>query len=640
MQSKVIIAASVLLGICFIIVMALVTRFFLPKQTKQSQPDDMYIANGSAERQGQLAQISSSWKRLFTAKQDQNKGHWVPTLAGIIKAGDEGLFSSALFTNLHGHPGDLPLDALYEAFANELRAQPLAERASYSPEVTRFLAGRKRPAAAGLGRSKSVLSHKAANNKRPETNAKTQRKSLDLSAMEMGLSRGISIKKPVQALVPMRNGLQYERKQKARRGSWMKNGQTVKNQGGPINVPITSAELAALSIILGSQLDITTGNQDASCEQGAHGISIARAPTEDCKHRITLQQHKRNKAQQHAQGSGVSPLYAKHLAAGSLPYSQDTNGINSILITEETLESIQAGASLYTHPSTVRTPQSIFLASLPSSRELHFHILAASTQVHIPTTLLDAIAALPFSSGLPPLASAPLINTVRFIASAGLPPARLLQRLEGLVDKVHRHSPHLDIFGPLYEAQNAGLLFRERERLGKLATHPGLADRLADKTARMSRYITLLQRLIALVPDIKSSENARAAVQEATQLQLRSAYALAVAAHASPPLVESEERGTKHAPHPHLRSNRSSDVSTSSMASSNAFPANNLGKQIEAVLKSELPLPLETVAFVARMVLVAWTLSLQSVAWGEGEDESAFRVPGLEGTGEKTVVLG
>ncbi|KAI4649812.1 uncharacterized protein J4E79_009658 [Alternaria viburni] len=654
MHTKEIVAASVVLGLCFVAAMALVTRFLLHKQPKTTTTDVMFTTDGKTERQVQLTHISSSWKRFLTPKQSSSKGHWVPTLSGIIKAGDEGLFSSALFTNLQGHPGQVPLETLYDAFANEVRNRPISERSSYPGDMTKFLARAKKPAS-GVGRSKSM-----SNVRRADPSPKTARKSLDLSVVEMGLARGLSVKKPASTLVSMHNGLRDD-DPKAIQRAWVKDGQTAKYEDGRLSVKVSAAELAALSVILGSQLINGADQQDASSENGAFGISMALSATTDAKHQVTLTQQKRSRSQRHAQGSGTSPLFAKHLAAGSLPYSQDKIGVHSILITDESFEALQAGASLYTHPYVARTPQSKFLASLPSSREARFHILATSTEVHTSNTLLDAIASLPFSGGLAPLASSPLIKTVQFITSAGLPHARLLQRLEQLVDKVHRHTPHLNIFGPLYEPQNAGLLFRERERLGRLASDPTTPDTLADKTARISRYTTLLERLIALVPDLKA-QDALAAVQEATKQEMRRAYQQAVAAHtsstpasksaetvcspvsASPsePQQQQRKRQSTSSRRSTRYSNRSSTFSSDITEASPALTTSmdekerSLAKQVEHVLKSDLPLDVSAIAFVARMVVVAWTVSVGVVAWGEGE--TGFRVPDLEALGKLVLV--
>ncbi|KAI2484905.1 hypothetical protein Ptr902_03845 [Pyrenophora tritici-repentis] len=650
MRSNEIVAASVIPLVFFLAAMALVTRFLQSRHAKPTVTEkDMLsadgkplTADGKTERQVQFSHISSAWKRLVTPKSDVNKIYWVPSLSGIIKAGDEGLFSSALFANLQGTPGPIPLETLYNAFADKLRA----ERASYPGDMTKFLANMKRPTArpalgGSVGRTRSVM------NRRPDSSIKLNRKSLDLSAAEMGLTRALSVKRSAALFVSMRSGLPDAGTQKASQKSWVREGQTAKYQDDLWSIKVTPSELAALSIILGTEI---TGNttQDSS-DAGAYGISILTESTDKCKYHVTLQQNKMGRSRRHAQRSAVSPLFAKHLAAGSLPYSQDKIGVYSILITEESFEALQAGASLYAHPYVARTPQAKFLASLPSSRESRFHILATSTEVQPSTTLLDAIAALPFSGGLAPLASAPLIKTIRFIASAGLPQGKLLQRLEGLVDKVHRHAPQHNIFGPLYEPQNAGALYRERERLGRLANDASTADTLADKTARMSRYVTLLERLMALVPDMKGQDILEA-VQTATKVELQRSYEQAVAAHstASPrktsicsttyPIPETTptSKDTHLSPNASGRrrsNNRLSTISNhtvhtdaSSASSSDKEPS--LARQVEQVLKMELPLDVATVAFVARMVVVAWTCSVGTVAWEDGQ--MGFRVPDVE----------
>lgn len=664
MQSKEAVALSLVLCFCAVTAMALVTRFLVHKHAKSppTTDQDVSMADGSIERQRQLVSISSSWKRLFASgKQEQNKGHWAPTLSAIIKAGDEGVFSAALFNSLPGHPGHIPVDVLYEAFAAELRARSMTERSAYPSELSKFLAGTKK-SVPGLGRAKSV-SHRAPSSARAaDVSPRRQRMSLDLSAAERALPRSMSMKRPAPALVSMGRGLHRGvGSSKPVQQSWMKDGQSVELIDGKMSIKITSAELAALSLVLGSPVSVVVDG--ASLKKGAFNISITATPTENGKRMVSLRQHKRSISQQHAKGSGFSPLFAKHFAAGSLPFSQDKSTVNSILITNDSLEAIQLGAPLYTHPAAARTPEARFLSSLPSSRTPNIHILAASTEKPSSATLIDAIAALPFVGGLPPLASAPLIRTVQFISSGGLPPARLLQRLEGLIDKIHRQSPHLKIFGPLYEPQNARLQFRERERLGKLATDPAQPDLASEKAARVSRYITLLERLMGLVPDMKP-QDVLATVREATKLELRRSYADAVAAFANnsisatPSYLESRTPASDEGNRKRLstvsttspnaspsarRSDRSSTVSmltvnsVASPASSDTFPfpRENLSTRVEQVLKTEAPFSIETVAFVARMVLVAWTLSVESVAWGE-EGGLNVRVGGAEG--EKMVL--
>ncbi|KAF2826330.1 hypothetical protein CC86DRAFT_382388 [Ophiobolus disseminans] len=629
--------------------MALVTRILLHKHSKQPT-EEMHLTDGSVEQPHQLSYISNAWKRLFSPKQSHVKGVWVPTISSMIKAGDEGLFPSALFANLHEHTGELSLQGLYAVFAEELRSRPITERSAYPGEIPRFLSTTKR-VASGPKRAQS-MAHRRASQGQVNGSLRLQRKSLDLSAAEKGLSRTISMKKPAPTLVSMWNGLSRLNKEMDAQTSWAKDGQVAESRYDSIAVNVTPAELATLSIILGCSLTAGEKSEYDSSHKGAFNISISSCVTEDGKYQVTLRQHKRSTLHMLAKGSGFSPLYAKHFVAGSLPYLQDRKGVHSILVSAHTLKAIQTGSPLYLHNSSFKTKQSRYLTSLPSSREPNFHIISTSTNSQSWNPLIDAIGALPFVGGLVPLASSPLVQTIHCIASGGLPPARLLQRLEGLVDKVNRQAPHLDIFGPLHGPHNAALLYRERKRLGKLAKGVKVNDSIADKAARMQRYITLLERLMALVPDVKPHD-VLAAVQNATKKELERSYSDAVTAYRNIPsrsssvvdshgCPESDARSKRNSIHSHTSGHRSHRSSTSSIVtfaspvSSGDSQELNLGKAVEQILKAELPISIENIATVARMVIVAWTLSVETVAWEDGEE--GFRVPALEKLPEKMVM--
>jgi hypothetical protein len=610
------VAISLASTVCVFVAMALVTRFLVQKHPKPSTDSNADEHERSSKQQNQLTSISRSWKQLFAPKQQNNKGHWVPSLAAIIDAGNEGVWSSALFTHLHGHPGEISFDQLCDAFATELRSRSPAQRSAYSGDITKFLSSIKRSTT--TPKRVQSMSNKGASRGREDAAQKSQRKSLDVIATEMGLGRGLSVKKTAPVLVSMSNGLD-----EGEQGIWMKSGGSAEYYGGKPGVKVTSAELAGLAVVLGCQVTI---GADAALHRGAFGISISLIQAENGKQHIVLKQHKRRISQMPTSGTGVSPLFAMHMAAGSLPFSQDNKTVDSILITNETFEAIQAGTSVSWQKNSQQTPQSRFLATLPNSRKLNFYTSSTSSRMTSPPTLIDVIAALPFSGGLPPLAHTPLIRTVNFIAAGGLTPARLLQRLEGLVDKVHLHAPDLAIFGPLHAPQNAALLFREREQLGKLATNPNTSDSTADKAARIQRYVTLLERLMALVPDTKP-QDVRNAVQQATQRILQRSYADAV--NPRTPSLALTSHPPSRTPHSSTRSKRHSGISigrASTSASAHrvsaSFPALNLGTHAEHLLKTELPLSVEGIAEVARLVIVAWTLSVERTVWeGEGEGE-------------------
>jgi hypothetical protein len=618
--------------------MALITRILMHKHSKTTN-EDVHITDGSGGHHHQLSHISSAWKRLFTPKREHAKSQWVPTLSGMIKAGDEGLVSSALYSNLHGRPGELSLQSLNEAFAEELRSRPTTDRSAYPGEIPRFLSNTKR-VVSGLRREQSVPRRATS---RPGTSGtmKLSRMSLDISAAERGMVRSMSIKKPASTTVSMGIGLPNLDKETNTHTSWTNDGQVAQSRYDSIRVAITPAELAALSIILGSQLTIDKSDYTPS-KKGAYNISILSSATEDGKHQITLQLHERMISHMPVKGSGVSTLFAKHLAAGSLPYSQDKTAVHSILFSNSTLNTVQSGSTLALLESDFETRQSRYLGSLPSSRELSFHTVSPSSTPQPFNPLVDAISALPIVGGLAPLASQPLINTVQFVASGGLTPGRLLKRLEGLVDKVNRQAAHLKIFGPLYEPQNLALLYRERERLGRIATGANVADCVADKASRMQRYITLLERLMALVPDTQP-QDVLAAVQEATKKELERSYADAVAAYRTNPAQQttiidahgcpkSDARNNRASTYSHTSEHRSHRSSTSSVATvvspSGDLQAQNLGKQTEQILKAELPLSIADIATVARLVIVAWTFSVETVAWEDSEE--GFRVPELD----------
>ncbi|PSN68236.1 hypothetical protein BS50DRAFT_633849 [Corynespora cassiicola Philippines] len=649
MQQKAIIALSLVLSLSFLAAMVLIARFLWNhKSSKDSTPAPAAIDNtdGSSampkieQRLSRISLDASAFKKVFAPKKE--KGHQVPSLSGLIKAGDEGVYSSAMFNHSHGNPGDLFLESLYDAFANELRGRPASDRSAYSTAISKFATTSK----GGLRRAQSV---KPTKHGRPEVAPKPQRTSLDLA--EKGLSRSRSRRlSPIlvstsstllstdgAALSPIHS-------------SWINEVQHAQYFDGHAGVVVSTSELAALSVILGTPLSIAQSSPNAeksqevvSVRKGAFNISITGIPLDDGNYRISLRQHKRRIAQLPAKGSGYSPLFAKHLASGALPYSQDKKAVNTIIITNETLEALRLGAGLQLQKAISHTRGSKFLSSIPNSRAPAYHVLAPSATSTSIQLLLHAVASLPFTGGLVPLASAPVIKTVHFIATAGLPPARLLQRLDALVEKVQRHAPSLQLFGPLLEDAHAGLLYRERERLGKLATGALTHEALADKTARMHRYITLLERLMHLVPDMKP-QDVRDAVREATKKEMERAYEDAVNAHIS---GESEVSTTLplHSL-PRRQSKRLSAGSSLSSAlfgagagssegtaspspvptdilsprSSSTFPVHNLGRQVEQVLKVSLPFNVESIAMVARMIIVAWTLSVETVAWDDGEE--------------------
>jgi len=567
----------------------------------------------------------------------------VPTLSGIIKAGDEHVYSSSLLNRLHGHPGDPSLDTLYEVFAHQLRSRPVAERSAYASEITRFMASAKR---AQRAQSVSVAPKAVAGQPEPPARS-TSRKSVDLlrssiDVSDLALSKARSVKKVSSAtLVPILGRLPVEPDcPKAMHLYWDQEVQHPLTLDGRTATTVTSPELLALSLILGSPLSTEPSTQDnqSATQRGALGLSLSLTPANNGAYHVSLTPHKRNISQLPAKGSGYSPLFAKHLPSSSLPFSLGTKNLSTILITPSTLESLKLGINLHLQHTDASSPSARFLTSLPSSRTLNFHALVPSAAANSTSRLLHAISDLVFTGGLTPLASTPLVRTISFVASGGLPPGRLLQRLDALVEKVHVHAPQLQLFGPLLDDANAHLFYRANERLGKLAAAGGSVrsdddEPMGEKAARVHRYVTLVERLVALVPESKNEpDRVRDAVREATRGEVERSYADAAATHqaatgtfgvpasagssdaaaaaAARVVVGGRKRRASGSVSPDARSGRPSST----------FPKRNLGRAVEEVLKGGLPLDVQSIALVARLVLVAWTLSVQNVAWEENEE--------------------
>ncbi|KAF2464579.1 uncharacterized protein BDR25DRAFT_307126 [Lindgomyces ingoldianus] len=768
MHTKATIALSTVLGFCVVaIIMLLTARFlWLHRSAKKTgiDPDDIAssktmkytlhpntpfeIPSASPER----SLVRMLIPRIQTQTQKQKeKGRHVPSLSGILIAGDEGVYTSALFERLQERPGDIQLGALMERFAEEAAKRPVLEESRYPSEVVRFLASCGHRVRRGLS-----VKRKRDASVRAEVSQVPQRNSGDVDRVEKGLGLGLGralSKKSTPILIPTFNGLPLSEESEPRgegetAGSspaapaWTKHIQQVQHDSGNprITITITPSELAALSVTLGAPVSPTTKTtattttqtpqetpQQSSTTkppsptssvrtQGAFGISISSTPLENGGYSISLHQHKRSISQLPARGSGYSLIFAKHLAASALPFSQDggreggrgKGGVNSIVVTNETVEGVRAGIGMgmrrLREEDRSASASVRWIEMMPHAVPPTLHVLVPSPPSFSPSPsptlslhpLIPPIAALPFTGGLAPLSSTPIIQTVKFIASAGLPTGRLLQRLDALVDKLHRQAPSLKLFGPLLEDGNAGVWYRERQKVGRMGVgKKGEIEEegLAEKAARMRRYVTVLERLMAIAigPGMTAKEVLSAA-QEATKREMERAYENALKAYrnngfdpTAPAIPEksrkrnsslsvrtkgstSSHASTLESPTPRsipapisppttpprhslsISLTQISPVSTprnpitpnpspnpksprTSMASTFSTPTAtpNLGSQVEHILKAELPLDIPSIAVVARLVLVAWTLSVGAVAWEKDNKSGSFNVGGLEG---------
>ncbi|ORY15399.1 hypothetical protein BCR34DRAFT_558754 [Clohesyomyces aquaticus] len=652
MLTKYIVALCILLELTVVSIMLLTTRYLWTLKASKD-PEDATTYSLDPKKPSDLFSGDTGLMKLFVPRKEV--GVQIPTLSGVIAAGDEGVFTSALFEGLQGSPGEVSLDVLLDHFAAQLARRPMTERSSYPTAMASFLSNR----GYGIRRSLSVKTNRAGSG-RP---TRPQRKSVDLT--EKGLSRVLS-RKTNPVLVETQSGLLLDssmaRDSKlSSRPSWTEQIQPSRTHDGIASTTVMPEELQSFSLILGAPISSAQPlvNPEKSATlvgEGAFGISILGSLAEDGAYQLSLHKRKLGISERSSRGS-YSTLFAKHLATGSLPFSQNAETVNTILITNETLSRIKSGTPLQIEkplPAQTASPNATFLSKLPNSRSVAFHTLCPSPSSSPSTSpLLTTISALPFTGGLVPLASSPLIRTIQFISSGGLPPGRLLQRLDALIDKTHRQAPHLRLFGPLFDERNAGALYREHQKLGKMGIGKLVEESVADKVARIQRYTTLLERLMAMaVRSDMSPSDVLKKVQEATTRELERAYADAQIAFcedlfdpSAPAIprrsanrVSSSSAGSGSrssvSAEPSLRSDASTPSPSSARSAfsprpSSTFQTPNLAQRVERMLKADAPLDVQSIAVVARLVLVAWTLCVGVVAW-EDEDDGV-RVADLGG---------
>lgn len=678
MRQREIVAASVILGFSFLLAMALVAWFLTRRHRRKKtaehiSPEELneYSVDGEGSATPLSAFVTArSWKEKVELKRRSTAQSESPSLATFLKAGDEDIFGSDVFCahNLRSN-ATISLDSLYDALANTMMARPAAQRLAYSRAMSQFIAGRK----SSRKRRQSVPTTADWDKESSVRLMKTKRRKTSRS----------------QYLVISTNSFPMTEEGAEPAGSyaWWEMRPTLgSGLDGELTLEISPEELAALSILLACgrpSSETKTPSEHpylafADTDVGAFGISIKWTPTSDRTVTVSLTRRPQDFSEQLSPtGSGHSILLAKHIACGSLPFSRGPCVTNGLLISRAAEEAVLAG-SLGSHiekRDKLNTVSATFLSRLPHSRPLALYELsidtaitsatdASMTPAQLPEDFLEVLSRLPYTT-LPPIASNPIISVIKFIASAGLPPGRLLQRLESLIEKVHNYSPGASLFGPLYEQQNIRALFREKERLGKLmldSTPKGnVPDNLAQKTARLHRYGILMERLMGLLATGGlGKEEVRQRVNEATKIELLKSYTDALSSRfqtqspqtspakegnsapatsvpqAPTPTVEPvtpSRNPSSAARSPQMQGTRtgtthssiSSRRSGSTRRSGPSAPP-NLGSHLEDTLKAGLPLSVPQVAFVGRLVLVAWSISVGKVAWEEGEEGMSFEI--------------
>ncbi|KAF2280446.1 uncharacterized protein EI97DRAFT_439460 [Westerdykella ornata] len=509
----------------------------------------------------------------------------VPSVSSLIQAADEEMYGSALFRAVHCHATCCStIESILDAFAEALKGQPFAERIRYTSQVRQYVSSRKH--------------HRSGRHSSGGTNERLSIVSLP--------------KHPLDILERVFGNARCKR---------MRHEPKL----APIQITVTSSELVAFSLFLATPLVAgwSRNNQDRQetvqiSEPGAVGISFQTSPSADGIRRMHLQRRVQDLSEKAPLlSSGYSSYFSKVLACGCLPLSKSGHSTEIIYISSNVARAICLGKPVMLLPSirvlSMARPIQ-FLMRLPRGRTPLVHVLASSSpnpSSHLPDDLLSCLSILALTHP-PPMASNALISTITFIASGGLPPGRLLQRLESVVGKVHRYSTsHAGLFGEMYRDTQIRELTREHLRLGKFgidsetreAHDAAGADTMGRKAARVARWNLALQRLMGMLVERGryKRDEAVSAVKSLLKVQFEESYRAALRA-----------REIRVPENP--KSKRRTDMPT-------------LARQVEEILKMELPLDIDALATLARLMLVGWCYSVVGVAWEDGEEGVRLEIP-------------
>jgi hypothetical protein len=117
---------------------------------------------------------------------------------------------------------------------------------------------------------------------------------------------------------------------------WMRSGKPC--------IEISREELLALSLTLGITLQINDFTQNVrGLGPFGTGLNVVQDNGEwklEMVHGARLPRHEASK------GSGYTPLFAKHIAFGSLPFADAKNWVRSVYVNDEVLEAIKRGHSI------------------------------------------------------------------------------------------------------------------------------------------------------------------------------------------------------------------------------------------------------------------------------------------------------
>ncbi|KAI9888395.1 MAG: hypothetical protein M1814_000511 [Vezdaea aestivalis] len=555
----------------------------------------------------------------------------VPSVKGLIEAGDEGLWTSVVLDNLRTDKtrvGWVPLyEAVFEAVVEYRKREKSKE---FGEEVESFLERAEHK----LLRQKQVreTTEKALD---AEENGLNKRK--DTFERRFGQAKVAS-----QEEKDTERALKRDRKKLITRKMANKTHDFYRNNGYLVNcclkldmsdeiddqadsetaglrdiqitwlvgqtpgIKVTREELVALALTFGIALKWNSHSRTLG-GIGAFGTSLDALPG-DGTWRLYLERSSRLTRHQRCPGSGYSTIMAKHLACGSLPFAQGSKWVQSIYLKSEILAGIKAGDSV--KDTFGFGGESLeYLRSLPASKQtdafygrgpratlekdLGQILKADDSPVGVRCKWSRAVTGIAFG-GLVPQAAERIALAVGFTAAGEKGSAE--EELEALVDDLHRLSEQKGVIGVmgLYVADRVDA----RESIDNVYyTRPERRDS-RDAAGVFARYMTLLERVVAecdAAPRGSPGGQLSPAEQvyEAACELMQRVYVLAVRSQNETLKKNEEELLNQH-----------------------------LGKELEKVrgkLNDKQGITPVDCAIVVRCILAAWARQVPYIVWPDGQ---------------------
>ncbi|PKK44899.1 hypothetical protein CI102_11874 [Trichoderma harzianum] len=405
----------------------------------------------------------------------------------------------------------------------------------------------------------------------------------------------------------------------------------VRIHAGKPCIEVSEEEISALSIGLGLELEETEHFLPHGI--GAFGTLLS-SEADDCWTKLKLTYHRRQLTQLIA-GGGYSMLFAKHMACGCLPFAFRGDEVQTIFITEDVLACLREGSSIHDNPPKP-IPNETYIHRLPGHLKINYYYGKGTVsdsdtgdiQIHswtleetslerkVAGSWCEAVTRIAFG-GLVPMATSPLIRAVAFTVGQA-PQAtdtdweKLIELFNMLMNKVmEQWDKTIKGDVPLFGSKQRRLHQLMQEQRSIDFSNLGLRTR--EIVIQLAKLTTLLESLLALGGavyhwSVTTSDTRRKEVFDACVIRVRATYSNSL--------------------------QRQKQQCTSSPCPTYLMPTPNVLAILEDAIEEldeTRACSVETCADVAMCVIIVWTGLVKRVHWEKVEK--------LSGSGKGTDII-